>query len=94
MPDLHTDVAIVGAGAAGIAAGRPHRIRVTHFAEQIARQAAQAEAPVLPTLDGRRVATVRQYASNLDILPGLWRGRDRRQSMVAAKSILAAQRFG
>lgn len=54
---VHTDD--VGAAIeAGLEDGRPHRIRVTHFAEQIARQAAQAEAPVLPTLDGRRVVAV------------------------------------
>ena len=54
---VHTDD--VGAAIeAGLEDGRPHRIRVTHFAEQIARQAAQAETPVLPTLDGRRVVAV------------------------------------
>lgn len=54
---VHTDD--VGAAIeAGLEDGRPYRIRVTHFAEQIARQAAQAEAPVLPTLDGRRVVAV------------------------------------
>ncbi len=54
---VHTDD--VGAAIeAGLEDGRPYRIRVTHFAEQIARQAGQAEAPVLPTLDGRRVVAV------------------------------------
>lgn len=53
---VHTDD--VGAAIeAGLEDGRPHRIRVTHFAEQIARQAA-SEAPALPTLDGRRVVAV------------------------------------
>lgn len=65
---VHTDD--VGAAIeAGLEAGRPHRIRVTHFAEQIARQAAPAPAApapaqgaadhqVLPVLTGRRVVAV------------------------------------
>jgi DAK2 domain fusion protein YloV len=37
--NVHVHVDDVGAAVeAGIAAGRPHRIRVTHFAEQVARQ--------------------------------------------------------
>jgi DAK2 domain fusion protein YloV len=51
---VHTDD--VGAAIeAGLEIGRPHRIRVVHFAEQIERQAA---APSLPTLAGRRVIAV------------------------------------
>ncbi|MDQ6522380.1 DAK2 domain-containing protein [Nocardioides sp. LHD-245] len=53
---VHTDD--VGAAIeAGLSVGRPHRIRVTHFAEQIAQKAA-AETPVPPTLAGRRVVAV------------------------------------
>ncbi len=49
---VHTDD--VGAAIeAALEAGRPHRIRVTHFAEQIARQ-----AEALPALTGRRVVAV------------------------------------
>lgn len=49
---VHTDD--VGAAIeAALDAGRPHRIRVTHFAEQIARQ-----AETLPALTGRRVVAV------------------------------------
>ncbi|HWI43808.1 MAG TPA: DAK2 domain-containing protein [Nocardioides sp.] len=51
---VHTDD--VGAAIeAGLGVGRPHRIRVTHFAEQV--EAASAPT-VLPTLDGRRVVAV------------------------------------
>lgn len=57
---VHTDD--VGAAIeAGLGIGRPHRIRVTHFAEQIARQEAQQEAPALPALPalaGRLVVAV------------------------------------
>lgn len=53
---VHTDD--VGAAIeAGLKSGRPHRIRVTHFAEQIARQQA-ADKPALPSLDGRRIVAV------------------------------------
>ena len=42
--NVHVHVDDVGAAVeAGIAAGRPHRIRVTHFAEQIERRSARAE---------------------------------------------------
>lgn len=52
---VHTDD--VGAAIeAGMEIGRPHRIRVTHFAEQIAAQTAAAEAPA--PLAGRRVVAV------------------------------------
>jgi DAK2 domain fusion protein YloV len=41
--NVHVHVDDVGAAIeAGIAAGRPHRVRVTHFAEQVARQIEQA----------------------------------------------------
>jgi DAK2 domain fusion protein YloV len=41
--NVHVHVDDVGAAVeAGIAAGRPYRIRVTHFAEQVARQAERA----------------------------------------------------
>jgi len=42
--NVHVHVADVGAAVeAGIRAGRPYRIKVTHFAEQLARQAAGRE---------------------------------------------------
>jgi uncharacterized protein len=52
--NVHVHVDDVGAAVeAGIAAGRPHRIRVTHFAEQV------AEARLRPTTrTGRRVVAV------------------------------------
>ncbi len=60
---VHTDD--VGAAIeVGLELGRPRRIRVTHFAEQIAEQAAQrAQKPAepadtLPALAGRRVVAV------------------------------------
>jgi fatty acid kinase len=44
--NVHVHVDDVGAAVeAGIVAGRPHRIRVTHFAEQVARQADRAPRP-------------------------------------------------
>ena len=50
---VHTDE--VGAAVeAGIAAGRPHRIRVTHFAEQVAA----ARGRRTPTRKGRQVVAV------------------------------------
>lgn len=51
--NVHVHVDDVGAAIeAGIAAGRPHRIRVTHFAEQI------AAARTVSTRQGRRVIAV------------------------------------
>jgi uncharacterized protein len=51
---VHTDD--VGAAIeAGLEVGRPHRIRVTHFAEQVEAASTQA---TLPTLAGRRVVAV------------------------------------
>lgn len=51
--NVHVHVDDVGAAVeAGIAAGRPHRIRVTHFAEQV------AEARQRTTRTGRRVVAV------------------------------------
>jgi uncharacterized protein len=51
--NVHVHVDDVGAAIeAGIAAGRPHRIRVTHFAEQV------EEARVASTRSGRRVIAV------------------------------------
>ncbi|THJ09553.1 DAK2 domain-containing protein, partial [Nocardioides sp.] len=52
---VHTDD-VGSAIEAGLEIGRPHRIRVTHFAEQIERQV--AAAPSLPILAGRRVIAV------------------------------------
>lgn len=53
---VHTDD--VGATIeAGLVVGRPHRIRVTHFAEQIAAQTAQPGVPSAP-LAGRCVVAV------------------------------------
>jgi DAK2 domain fusion protein YloV len=54
---VHTDD--VGAAIeAGLEVGRPHRIRVTHFAEQVAQQETQTAQPALPPLSGRRVVAV------------------------------------
>jgi len=51
--NVHVHVNDVGAAIeAGIEAGRPHRVRVTHFAEQIAGDPATARAP------GRTVVAV------------------------------------
>ena len=53
--NVHVHVDDVGAAVeAGIAAGRPHRIRVTHFAEQVSARAARAGA----RRTGRRVVVV------------------------------------
>ncbi|MDF1602840.1 DAK2 domain-containing protein [Nocardioides sp. YIM 152315] len=53
--NVHVHVDDVGAAIeAGIGAGRPHRIRVTHFAEQV--EAARARTP--STRTGRRVIAV------------------------------------
>jgi DAK2 domain fusion protein YloV len=52
--NVHVHVDDVGAAIeAGIAAGRPHRIRVTHFAEQVEAAAQRAEERV-----GRRIVAV------------------------------------
>ncbi len=52
--NVHVHVDDVGAAVeAGIVAGRPHRIRVTHFAEQVASSRQR-----VPTRDGRRVVAV------------------------------------
>jgi DAK2 domain fusion protein YloV len=57
--NVHVHVDDVGAAVeAGIAAGRPHRIRVTHFAEQVAGQAAEARARRTTTRAGRQVVAV------------------------------------
>ena len=54
--NVHVHVDDVGAAVeAGIAAGRPHRIRVTHFAEQVAEAPAPARTP---TRTGRQVVAV------------------------------------
>jgi DAK2 domain fusion protein YloV len=52
--NVHVHVYDVGAAVeAGIAAGRPHRIRVTHFAEQVEAAAQRAEERA-----GRRIVAV------------------------------------
>jgi DAK2 domain fusion protein YloV len=52
--NVHVHVDDVGAAIeAGIAAGRPHRVRVTHFAEQVEAAAQQAEQR-----EGRRIVAV------------------------------------
>jgi uncharacterized protein len=54
--NVHVHVDDVGAAVeAGISAGRPHRIRVTHFAEQTARPASR---PVGRARTGRRIVAV------------------------------------
>ncbi|WP_344302116.1 DAK2 domain-containing protein [Nocardioides bigeumensis] len=53
--NVHVHVDDVGAAVeAGIEAGRPHRIRVTHFAEQVAEQQARRDGE----RSGRRVVAV------------------------------------
>ncbi|HEU4335922.1 MAG TPA: DAK2 domain-containing protein [Nocardioides sp.] len=55
--NVHVHVDDVGAAVeAGITAGRPHRIRVTHFAEQASGQAAGQAAghPAVPAAGGRQ----------------------------------------
>lgn len=53
--NVHVHVDDVGAAIeAGIEAGRPHRVRVTHFAEQVAERAAGSA----PVRRGRRVVAV------------------------------------
>jgi uncharacterized protein len=55
--NVHVHVDDVGAAVeAGIEAGRPHRVRVTHFAEQAARRAAGVAGTV--TREGRTVVVV------------------------------------
>ena len=53
--NVHVHVDDVGAAIeAGIGAGRPHRVRVTHFAEQVAEAAAASR----PSAGGRRIVAV------------------------------------
>ncbi|NYD42449.1 DAK2 domain-containing protein [Nocardioides panaciterrulae] len=53
--NVHVHVDDVGAALeAGIEAGRPHRVRVTHFAEQVSSAAEQARG----SRDGRRIVAV------------------------------------
>ncbi len=57
--NVHVHVDDVGAAVeAGIEAGRPYRIRVTHFAEQIQRLAVAAEQRRAPGRKGRTVVVV------------------------------------
>ncbi len=60
--NVHVHVDDVGAAIeAGIEAGRPHRVRVTHFAEQIERRdqrPARTPSPVRAVRAGRRVVAV------------------------------------
>jgi DAK2 domain fusion protein YloV len=54
--NVHVHVDDVGAAIeAGIDAGRPHRVRVTHFAEQIAESRSRTGGP---DRDGRRIVAV------------------------------------
>jgi uncharacterized protein len=54
--NVHVHVDDVGAAIeAGIEAGRPHRVRVTHFAEQVAETRSRAGAP---ERKGRRIVAV------------------------------------
>ena len=57
--NVHVHVDDVGAAVeAGIEAGRPYRIRVTHFAEQVERMAVAAEQRRAPGRKGRKVVVV------------------------------------
>ncbi len=56
--NVHVHVDDVGAAIeAGIEAGRPHRVRVTHFAEQVAEARVRAAAKA-DSRSGRRIVTV------------------------------------
>jgi uncharacterized protein len=81
--NVHVHVDDVGAAVeAGIVAGRPHRIRVTHFAEQVA-DAAQAAARRTRARTGRRIVAVsagpgltRLFAdAGAIVIEGVQRGR-------------------
>ncbi|MBF4770220.1 DAK2 domain-containing protein [Nocardioides agariphilus] len=57
--NVHVHVDDVGAAVeAGIVAGRPHRIRVTHFAEQVAEAKVRDRMRHTPTRTGRQVVAV------------------------------------
>lgn len=57
--NVHVHVDDVGAAIeAGIEAGRPHRIRVTHFADQVADRAGERVEKPAPSRSGRRVVAV------------------------------------
>ena len=58
--NVHVHVDDVGAAIeAGIEAGRPYRVRVTHFADQVAQQSTTTRPTVRPTTrTGRRVVAV------------------------------------
>ncbi len=57
--NVHVHVDDVGAAIeAGIEAGRPHRIRVTHFHDQLAQQATHQEREVARPREGRCVVVV------------------------------------
>lgn len=57
--NVHVHVDDVGAAVeAGIEAGRPYRIRVTHFADQVQRTAVAAEQRRVPGRQGRKVVVV------------------------------------
>lgn len=57
--NVHVHVDDVGAAVeAGIEAGRPYRIRVTHFAEQVERMTVAAEQRRAPGRKGRKVVVV------------------------------------
>lgn len=57
--NVHVHVDDVGAAVeAGVRAGRPHRIRVTHFAEQVARQPTRTGRGVVAVAAGPGLATL------------------------------------
>lgn len=57
--NVHVHVDDVGAAIeAGVRAGRPHRIRVTHFAEQVARPPARSGRGVVAVAAGPGLATL------------------------------------
>jgi dihydroxyacetone kinase-like predicted kinase len=66
--NVHVHVDDVGAAVeAGIESGRPYRVRVTHFAEQIERHAKTAEAPMRK---GRKVVVVAAGEGLRDLFAG------------------------
>ena len=80
--NVHVHVDDVGAAIeAGIEAGRPHRVRVTHFAEQVAPAEQTREQTAAR---GRRVVAVAAGPGLARPVRGGRRGRDRGRSWTSA----------
>jgi DAK2 domain fusion protein YloV len=98
--NVHVHVDDVGAAVeAGIEAGRPHRIRVTHFAEQTGRLAAASEQRRTAGRKGRKVVVVaagegleRLFAeAGASVVPGAGRRPSTGQLLEAIESSGAAE---